>query len=76
MAESISFTSRVQMNIKLAINDIDTFLTRLGYPNRVKRGSGKLEGSLSWLGGPQEVDYKSLSGEIKVRAKKGQFPKI
>ena len=71
-----SLSPRIQINIKLEINDIDMFLTRLGYPDRVKRGSGKLEGSLSWLGGPQEVDYKSLSGEIKVRAKKGQFPKF
>ncbi len=71
-----SLSPRVQMNIKLEVNDIDMFLSRLGYPDRVKRGSGKLEGSLSWFGGPQTVDYKSLSGEIKVRAKKGQFPKF
>ena len=71
-----SLSPRIQINIKLEINDIDMFLTRLGYPDRVKRGSGRLEGSLSWLGGPQAVDYKSLSGEIKVRAKKGQFPKF
>jgi len=67
---------RTQMNIKLEASDINKFLTSLGYPDRVKRGSGSLEGSLSWLGGPQSIDYKMLSGKIKVQAKNGQFPKF
>ena len=67
---------RIQMNIKLEASDINKLLTRLGYPDRVKRGSGSLEGVLSWLGGPQSIDYKTLSGKIKVRAKNGQFPKF
>ncbi len=67
---------RTQMNIKLEASDIDMFLTRLGYPDRVKRGSGRLEGSLSWIGGPQSIDYKTLSGKFKVQAKNGQFPKF
>ncbi len=67
---------RTQMNIKLEVSDINKFLTSLGYPDRVKRGSGSLEGVLSWLGGPQSIDYKTLSGKIKVRAKNGQFPKF
>jgi len=67
---------RTQMNIKLEASDINKFLTSLGYPDRVKRGSGSLEGVLSWLGGPQSIDYKTLSGKIKVRAKNGQFPKF
>ena len=67
---------RTQMNIKLEASDINKFLTRLGYPDRVKRGSGRLEGALSWFRGPQSIDYKTLSGKIKVQAKNGQFPKF
>lgn len=67
---------RIQMNIKLEASDINKLLTRLGYPDRVKRGRGRLEGVLSWLGGPQSIDYKTLSGKIKVQAKNGQFPKF
>ncbi|MEE8618025.1 MAG: YhdP family protein [Nitrosomonadaceae bacterium] len=73
---NLSASPRIQMNIKLETSDIDMFLTRLGYPDRVKRGSGKLEGVLSWLGGPQSIDYPTLSGEIKVQAKNGQFPEF
>lgn len=71
-----SASPSIQMNIKLEASDIDMFLTRFGYPDRVKRGSGKLEGVLSWFGGPQSIDYPTLSGEIKVQAKNGQFPKF
>ena len=67
---------RTQMNIKLEASNINKFLTRLGYPDRVRRGSGRLEGELTWFGGPQSIDYKTLSGKIKVQAKNGQFPKF
>ena len=74
--KNYSVSPRTQMNIKLEASDINKLLTRLGYPDRVKRGRGRLEGVLSWLGGPQSIDYKTLSGKIKVQAKDGQFPKF
>ncbi|HEY6044460.1 MAG TPA: YhdP family protein, partial [Nitrosospira sp.] len=67
---------RVQAVLMLESNDIGKFLTRLGHPDRVKRGSGKLEGALSWHGSPQSIDYATLSGSFKINAKRGQFPKF
>ncbi|MDQ3185766.1 MAG: TIGR02099 family protein [Pseudomonadota bacterium] len=67
---------RIQASIKLEASNIGEFLRHLGYPNRVKRGSGKLEGVLSWYGSLQSVDYPTLSGSFKVKAGRGQFPKF
>jgi uncharacterized protein YhdP len=66
----------VRANLTVEASDIGLFLARLGHPDRVKRGSGKLEGVLSWSGGPQSVDYPTLSGSFKVNARRGQFPKF
>jgi len=68
--------SRMQAALTVESNDIGKFLERLGHPDRVKRGSGKLEGSLSWHGGPQSIDYATLSGSFKINASRGQFPKF
>jgi len=67
---------RIQADIKLEASDIGKLLTRLGYPDRVKRGRGGLEGVLSWSGNPQSIDYPTLSGSLKLKAKQGQFPKL
>lgn len=67
---------RIQTTITLHATDIGELLTHLGYPDRVKRGSGKLEGELSWHGSPQSIDYPTLSGSFKIKARRGQFPKF
>ena len=67
---------RIQTDIKLEVGDIGKFLTRLGYPDRVKRGRGELEGVLSWSGSPRSIDYPTLSGSLNLKAKQGQFPKL
>ena len=66
----------VHADLVLEANDIGAFLTRLGLPDRVKRGSGKLEGVLSWHGNPLLIDYSTLSGTFKLNARRGQFPKF
>ncbi|MBA4143224.1 MAG: TIGR02099 family protein [Nitrosospira sp.] len=67
---------RVQVALTLEASNIGKFLTRLGHPERVKRGSGKIEGVLSWHGSPLSIDYATLSGSFKINAKRGQFPKF
>ncbi len=71
-----SVAPRIDMNIKLEASDLNKFLTRFGYPDRIKRGRGSLDGDLSWLGGPQAISYKTLSGKVKIQARNGQFPKF
>lgn len=67
---------RIQASVKLESGDIGELLTHLGYPDRVKRGSGKLEGVLSWHGSLRSIDYPTLSGSFKVQARRGQFPRF
>lgn len=67
---------RTRMNLKLEAMDIGKLLARLGFPKGLKRGNGKLEGALSWSGSPQSPDYASLSGNVTIEAKNGQFAKM
>ena len=67
---------RTQFNVRLEVNDIGKFLGRLHYPEGVRGGAAKLDGSVSWVGGPHEIDYPSLTGNIVLEANKGQFTRI
>jgi uncharacterized protein (TIGR02099 family) len=65
-----------QVNVRLDVTDIGKMLTRLGYAEGVRRGTAKIEGSLTWAGSPQQIDYPSLSGNFVLDAAKGQFLKL
>ena len=67
---------KTQLNFKLEINNAGNVLARSGYPNTVKRGSGKLDGTFEWRGGPPEFSYAALDGTLNLDAHKGQFLKI
>lgn len=63
-------------NLHLEAQDLGKLLARLGYPETVKRGTAKLDGQLSWAGSPQDIDFPSLAGNLKLEAKNGQFLKV
>jgi len=67
---------RTQVNLRLETSDIGKLLTRLGYPEGVRRGISKLEGALNWSGSPYDFDYPSLTGNLVLEAAKGQFVKL
>jgi uncharacterized protein YhdP len=67
---------RVTATITLKSSNIGKFLTRLGHPDRVKRGTGKLEGKVSWDGSPLAINYPTMFGNFKLRAERGQFPEF
>jgi len=64
------------INLRLEISEIGKLLTRLGYPEGVRGGTAKLEGSLTWNGALYELDYPSLSGVLHLEAANGQFVKL
>jgi uncharacterized protein (TIGR02099 family) len=66
---------RVLMNFKLDINNSGDLLKRLGMDDLIRRGKGKLEGQVSWLGSPLSLDYPSLGGQFHVNVEGGQFLK-
>jgi len=67
---------QVQVNVQLLVNDIGRLLTRLGYPEGVRRGTAKIEGNLAWAGSPQRLDFPTLTGNFVLDAAKGQFVKL
>lgn len=66
---------RTVLNFKLAIDDAGTLLTRFGMNGVVRKGSGKIEGQVAWMGSPITVDYPSLGGNFNVLVENGQFLK-
>ena len=64
-----SVAPRMDMNIKLEASDLNKFLTLFGYPDRIKRGRGSIDGDLSWLGGPWAINYKTFIWQCKNSSK-------
>jgi uncharacterized protein (TIGR02099 family) len=66
---------RTVMNFKLDIADSGLLLARFGMKDVVRRGKGRMEGQVSWLGSPLTVDYSSMNGNFFVNVEAGQFLK-
>lgn len=66
---------RTVMNFKLDIADSGLLLKRFGMADVVRRGKGKMEGSVAWAGSPLGFDYPSMSGQFNVNIESGQFLK-
>ncbi len=66
---------RTQLTFVLDLNDSGQLLTRLGTPDAIRAGKGRLEGQVSWLGSPITLDYPSMSGKLNLAVEKGQFLK-
>lgn len=67
---------RTRLNFQLTARDIGKLLDRLKIAVAVRRGTASLEGDLAWQGPLAALHYPSLSGELIVRAKNGQFSKL
>ena len=68
--------AHTEANVHLEVADIGKLLVRLGQPQGIKRGTAQLDGTLSWDDAPYNIDYKTMSGNLVVEAKKGQFTKL
>ncbi len=66
---------RTVMNFKLDIADSGELLKRFGMSDVIRRGKGKLEGQIAWIGSPLSLDYPSLNGQFNVNVASGQFLK-
>ena len=65
----------IGLAVKLDVQDVGGFLTRMGFPGTVRRGTAKLEGKMGWAGNPQSIDYPTLTGNLTLAAERGQFLK-
>ena len=66
---------RTVMNFRLDIADSGELLKRFGMSDVIRRGKGRLEGQIAWIGSPLSLDYPSLSGQFNVNVASGQFLK-
>src|SRR5581483_10120575 len=73
---SITDMPRTALDVRIQATDIGKLLTRLGYAEGVKGGSGSLAGQVSWIGSPSRLDLPSLAGQLKLDAKNGRFAKL
>jgi uncharacterized protein YhdP len=67
--------SNTSLNFNLDIIDAGKLLDRLGFPETLRRGKGKMSGDISWSGLPYAMDIPSLSGQIEMNVESGQFLK-
>lgn len=74
-ARSARERRRTVLNFKLDINDAGELLNRFGMTGVVRRGKGKIEGQVAWLGSPINLDYPSMAGNFNVNVETGQFLK-
>ncbi|OON64149.1 TIGR02099 family protein [Massilia sp. KIM] len=67
--------SNTSLNFALDIDDAGRLLDRLGFPETLRRGKGKMSGDIAWSGLPYALDIPSLSGQIEMNVESGQFLK-
>ncbi|MES2999970.1 MAG: YhdP family protein [Pseudomonadota bacterium] len=66
---------RTVMNFKMDIADAGGLLARFGMKDVVRRGKGKMEGQVAWMGSPLTLDYPSMNGNFFINVETGQFLK-
>ena len=74
-ARPLSERRRTTMNFRLDIADSGQLLGRFGMKDVIRRGKGKMEGQVAWLGSPLSLDYPSMTGTFNVNVEAGQFMK-
>jgi uncharacterized protein (TIGR02099 family) len=65
-----------EFNVKLDFANAGNVLARSGYPDSIKNGSGKLDGSFAWTGNPIMFRKDRLNGHFNLDTGKGQFLQI
>jgi uncharacterized protein (TIGR02099 family) len=68
--------SSTQLKLTLKISNAGKVLSRSGYPDTVKDGSGQLTADMNWQGAPDDFNYRTLDGALILNAGKGQFLKM
>ena len=66
----------VSLDFDLELADSGAFLERLGMGHVLRKGKGKLAGSVTWTGSPLALDYPSLAGKLRLAIDQGQFLKV
>lgn len=68
--------SQTTLNYVWDINNVGKLLDKLGFPDWARAGKGQLEGQLSWMGLPFDLDIPSLNGDLQLKLSTGQILKV
>ncbi|WP_395688607.1 YhdP family protein [Caenimonas koreensis] len=74
-AAPVAEKRRTAMKFKLDIQDSGQLLARFGMKDVVRRGKGRMEGQVAWVGSPLALNYPTLDGAFTVNIESGQFLK-
>ena len=66
---------RAAFNFTLDLNNTGALLGRLGMPQTLRGGKGRMTGQVAWLGSPLEPHAASMNGEVNLAINEGQFLK-
>jgi uncharacterized protein YhdP len=66
---------KMALSFVLDFGNAGGLLARLGIPEALRGGNGRLEGELGWQGSPFAIHYPTLAGQLKLATSKGQFLK-
>jgi uncharacterized protein YhdP len=75
VSRSAAERRRTVMNFRLDIADGGELLNRLGMKDVIRKGKGKMEGQVAWIGSPLSPDYPSMAGSFTTNVEAGQFLK-
>ncbi len=67
---------RTTARLSLSSENTGKLLTRLGYPDALKRAPTELTAEGSWHGSPFSPNYQTLQGKLHLEVQAGQFAKI
>ncbi|MDO9404103.1 MAG: YhdP family protein [Polaromonas sp.] len=74
-ARPVAERRRTVMNFRLDIADSGELLQRVGMNGVIRRGKGRMEGQVAWIGSPLALDYPSMNGQFSINVESGQFLK-
>lgn len=66
---------RTVLNFVLDMQDAGALLARLGMADVVRKGKGRIDGQVGWLGAPISPDYHTMTGQVHMDVGAGQFLK-
>lgn len=60
----------------LDVKDAGKYLARYALPDAVRGAPTRIRGQVSWAGSPQDFDYPTLNGKLRIETGRGQFTKL
>lgn len=66
----------VRLTAALEVEDLGNLSAYMGYPDRVREGSGTLSASVDWRNFPWIFSFESLDGEARIDFRKGVFEHV